>query len=501
MNLELRRDRAKNAIHIFGTLLLLAGGFPLLALLALPFFPNEGRYALAVAVPALAAMVTGALVRLVRPTREHRLTLQQSALLVVGLWVVIPLFTSFTFVLTGFLSFPQALFEALSGWTATGMTMLDVSTTPHVLLLLRSLTQFLGGVGLVLVVVAAMSDSYGMRLYGSEGHTDKLMPNLARSAQTILVLYTSSLAAGTIAYRIAGMPWFDAINHTMTALSTAGFSTQPDSIGHYDSLAIEIITIVLMMIGATPFAAHLLLLGRRLRVFARVGEIRFAVLLVAGLVVLTTVVALAEYYGSFWRGLRFATFNIVSAMTTTGFDTASIVTWPSFAFVALIVVMVMGGHAGSTAGGVKVGRIYLLARMFVWNIGRAFRPERSRNELAMNGPAGKVFVTNELYSKAADYFFGYVTLMTIGTAIVAAHGYSLKYSFFEVTSALGTVGMSTGIASPDAPGGVLWTLMVAMLIGRLEFYVVFVAVVKAARTVGREAKRPFERRYALADGD
>ena len=221
MNVELRKDRARNAVHIFGTLLLLAGGFPLLALLALPFYPDEGRYALAVAIPAVASMVTGALVRLVRPEREHRLTVQQSALLVVGLWIVIPLFTSFTFVMTGFLPFQQALFEALSGWTTTGLTMLDVSTVPHVLLLLRSLTQFIGGVGLVLVVVAAIGDSYGMRLYGSEGHTDKLMPNLARSAQTILVLYTSSLAAGTVAYRIAGMGWFDAINHTMTAPGSA----------------------------------------------------------------------------------------------------------------------------------------------------------------------------------------------------------------------------------------------------------------------------------------
>ena len=501
MNVELRKDRARNAVHIFGTLLLLAGGFPLLALLALPFYPDEGRYALAVAIPAVASMVTGALVRLVRPEREHRLTVQQSALLVVGLWIVIPLFTSFTFVMTGFLPFQQALFEALSGWTTTGLTMLDVSTVPHVLLLLRSLTQFIGGVGLVLVVVAAIGDSYGMRLYGSEGHTDKLMPNLARSAQTILVLYTSSLAVGTVAYRIAGMGWFDAINHTMTALSTAGFSTHPDSIGHFNSLPIEIVTIVLMAIGATPFAVLLLLVGRRLRVFARVGEIKFAAAFVTVLVVLTTVVALDGYYGSFWTGLRFSAFNVISAMTTTGFDTASISSWPSFAFVVLIVVMLIGGHAGSTAGGIKVGRFYFMVRMFLWNIGRAFRPERSRNELSINGLAGKEFVTNDLYAKAADFAFVYVAFTTIGTAIVAAHGFPLKESFFEVTSAMGSVGLSTGITSADAPPGVLWTLMVAMLLGRLEFYVVFVALVKVVKTVGREAKRPFARRFALPEGD
>ena len=147
--------------------------------------------------------------------------------------------------LTGEYNFTQAVFECTSGYTTTGLSVVDVSKCPKIFLLYRSVMLFVGGIGLVLVLTCAVSDRYGLRLFNAEGHTDKLLPNLKKSARVILSIYSVYIILGIIAYVIAGMPLFDAINHSIAALSTGGFSTQKESLLAYHSIPIDIITDVL----------------------------------------------------------------------------------------------------------------------------------------------------------------------------------------------------------------------------------------------------------------
>ncbi len=174
--------------------------------------------------------------------------------------------------LAGMLNFTQAYFEAMSGWTTTGLSVVDVTKAPMLFLFFRSVMQFFGGFGIVLVVVSALSESLGMRLYTAEGHNDKLLPNLAKSARMILKIYVGYFIAGTVLYVIFGMPVFDAVNHCMAALSTGGFSTKADSIGAYNSLPIELVTVILMLLGETNFFANMLLVRRKFRAFFRLGD-------------------------------------------------------------------------------------------------------------------------------------------------------------------------------------------------------------------------------------
>lgn len=171
------------------------------------------------------------------------------------------------FVMGGQLSVVQELFEAVSGWTTTGLSAMDVTHTPMIFLFHRSFMQYCGGLGFIMMMLIFISNKQSMNLYSAEGHPDKIMPNIKKTARAIFIVYNAFLVIGSIAYRLAGMDWFDSICHCMCSLSTGGFSTKLASIGHYDSVAVEAITIVLMLIGTTNFAALIvemagMLLGR-----------------------------------------------------------------------------------------------------------------------------------------------------------------------------------------------------------------------------------------------
>lgn len=482
-------ERLKNVMGIFGVLLMFVAGIMLLPLLALPFYPEELNQALYFIIPGGAAMLIGWLLSRLRPKEEIPLSLRQDTVIVVGTWLAAAFFSALPFMMAGMLTFSQAYFETISGWTTTGLSMINVTTAPHIFLLFRSIMQFFGGVGLVLVAVSALSETFGMRLYCAEGHADKLLPNLAKSARMILLIYSGYFIAGTALYVVAGMPLFDAVNHCMAALSTGGFSIKVQSIGAYNSFPIELITVVLMLLGATNFFAHLLLVRGKFRTFFRLGEMRFAFLLIGIFVPLTATVSLWGLYGSLGQALRISLFNVVSAITTTGFQTVTYNDWPAFAWLILIIMMAVGGGAGSTAGGIKWGRVYLMLKVFVWDLRRKFMPEHSMNELAICAPEGKVYVGEEQFSNAASYTFIYVVALAAGTCVLAACGYSLQDSLFEFASALGTVGLSVGVTMPDMPLAGMWAMTAGMLLGRLEVYVVLIAFVKIGKDIGMLVRR------------
>lgn len=467
-------------LKYIGVMLMLTAGIILLPLLVLPFYPEEARYIIHFIIPAVCAWITGFLLSKIPVPEDYRLSIGNDAIIVVGTWLLATLFSSWPFILSGMLNFTQAYFEAMSGWTTTGLSVVDVTTAPHIFLLFRSIIQFFGGVGIVLVAVSALSENMGMSLYTSEGHNDRLLPNLAHSSRLILKIYLGYFVSGTILYIIFGMPAFDAVNHSMAALSTGGFSTQPLSIGAYNSFPIELITIILMLLGATNFFANMLLVKGKFLMFLKLGETKFMLLLIAAAVPLVALLSLYKFFGSLISAFRISLFNIISALTTSGFATVSYNDWPDFAWLAMIILMIVGGGIGSTAGGIKSGRIYLILKQICWSIKRKFMPERMVNKPIINKPDGKKVISPDMYLEATNYAITFMILLFIGTGLLTCSGYSLKESLFEFSSALGTVGLSVGVTSISTPPLALWSMTVGMLFGRLEIFVIFYAVVKLA---------------------
>lgn len=473
-------------VGYIGVLIMVAGGLLLLPLIALFAYPEELCYAPDFMIPAAISFIAGFLLsRFIGEDKNQKLTLRQDTVIVVSVWLLATFFSALPFMLSKQLNFTQAYFEAVSGWTTTGLSVVDVTVTPKIFLLHRSLMQFFGGVGLVLVMLSALSGTYGMRLYNAEGHSDKLLPNLAKSARIIMSIYAGNVLAGIILYVIFGMPPFDAINHSIGALSTGGFSTRTDSIGAYKSLPIELITIILMLLGTINFAAHLLLIKGKFKSFFQIGEIRFMIVFLGVSIPVTAFVSLYGLYGSLPEGLRISAFQLVSALSTTGFSTVSFDRWPAFANFVLIIAMLIGGGTGSTAGGLKQNRIYVLFKALFWNLKRKFQPEHIVREEFIYRPEGKVYIDEKKLVEIYNYTFSYMILFFIGVGILTAYGYSIRDSLFEFSSALGTVGLSIGVTLPTTPAVVLWTETLGMLFGRLEIYVIFIAVIKVIKDSGR----------------
>jgi trk system potassium uptake protein TrkH len=457
---------------------LIAGLVILSPLLLLAVFPGEARQAWGFLVPGLVLVGAGlGLWRRLTPRPALGLNRQEGAVIVVLSWIVTMLAGAVPFVTIAGLSPTQALFESVSGWTTAGLSVLDVEGAAALVLFYRSAIQLAGGAGLAILMLSALAGPVGPGLSVAEGRSEQLLPHVRRSASLVLTLYAVYVVVGIVALKVAGMDWFDAVNHAFAALSTGGFSTRAASIAYWQSPAVEAVVIVLMLLGTLNFLTAYTLFQGKLRAVLRNSEVRQTAL-VAVVAILVLLGATGGLYAGLGERLRIVVFNSVAALSTTGFATVDFGQWNGLAWLVIIVLMIMGGGTGSTAGGIKQYRIYVLYRGLVWEFRRWMLPRRAVTEPDVWKGEQRSFISDEHLRQIALFVFMYLVALFAGTGVLAAHGYALQDSLFEFASALSTVGVSVGVTSPAAPAGVLWTEMAAMFLGRLEFFAVVVGLVR-----------------------
>ena len=484
-----------------GKLMMLIGLLVAVPLIVLPFYSEDSGYFLAFFLPSLFSFSVGALVCLFgkrnsRYSTSRSASQWQSRYTVLFTWFWGMLIGAMPFFFSGYLNPIQALFESVSGWTTTGLSVMDVSETSHIFLFYRSFMQYCGGLGFIMMIVMLVSDKHSMDLYYAEGHPDKLMPNLRKTAQTIFAMYLVFLLVGIAAYTIAGMPLFESICHAMCSLSTGGFSTRLNSIGEYHNLAIEIVTIILMLIGTTNFAVLLLLVRRKWRQALKVSEVRFMFLL---LIVFVPLIALSLSHGlsmGLGEAFRHALFNVSSALSTTGYATMGYDTWPAFAVGILILLMLIGGGMGSTSGGLKLIRVYLLLRMIEQNLKRKLMPGRFVDGPTYTKAQGKAQIDDTLCYDTLGFVGCYLLLFIAGAlALTLTAGCGLTEALFEFASALGTVGLSIGLTGPATDNATLIVEMIGMIMGRLEIFIVLTGIyfgLNRLKFIRREHKKAWE---------
>lgn len=411
------------------------------------------------------------------------LTIQEGGIIVLLSWVLICLFSAWPFLDVHGLDFTQTLFEAVSGWTTTGLSVIDVTQASRSILLWRSIMQLAGGAGLAILMLAAVVGPVGPAVSIAEGRSEQLVPHVRESAKLVVFLYAGYAVAGVAAYVLAGMDWFDAVNHAFAAISTGGFSTKAASIGHWDSVAIEAVSIPLMLLGNLNFFTAYLLIHGRFRAVLRNGEVRMmAVLLPLGTLILFLLVCIGVY-PTLTKAVRVAIFETLTALTTTGFSTVAYNDWKPMGWLVLIVLMLIGGGVGSTAGGIKQYRVFVLFKSVFWEVRRSLLPRTAVVQNYLWQGERKDFITEERIRRIGTFVFLYLLTYVVGAGIIAAHGYGVKESLFEYASALGTVGLSIGVTGAQTPSAILWAEIAGMFLGRLEFSVVIVSIIKITRDV------------------
>lgn len=471
----------KLLLYYLGIFLMFLGGLLVLPLLGLLFYPGEADETYCFVIPSAISVLTGYLIFFfLRGKPVTHLERHQDAVLVVLIWIMSILVSSTPFLLTGKYNFTQAVFEVTSGYTTTGLSVVDVANCSHIFLLYRTLTLFVGGVGFVLILTSAISDKLSLNLYEAEGHNDKLLPNLAKSSRLIFGLYSGYILLGMILYLLCGMDAFDAFNHAIAAVSTGGFSTRAGSIYEYHSLSIELVTILLMLLGSTSFLVHICLIRGKFKDFFLHSETLFSFfLLVSTIAISATLLFLTGYEGEENLALT-AAFQMVSALTTTGFQSVqSMSSLPHFFLGIMIILMLIGGGLGSTAGGIKQYRIIVcLKGIKNWITGA-----RNSKKIVHHVFIRKADSLNLLETK--DYIENYVFIalyllfFVTGSFVFSCFGYSAEDSMFEFASCISTVGLSVGITGYYAHPLILWTAILGMFFGRLELLVVFESILSS----------------------
>jgi trk system potassium uptake protein TrkH len=468
-----------DVFHYTGLILMLASVLMLLPLVCLFFWPQEIKLAGGFITPAVIMLCLGSLFWLLfRTGGSQSLDIQQSAVIVVLSWITVCLFSAWPFMVIQKLGFTQAVFESVSGWTTTGLSVVNVELSSHLILLWRSIMQWAGGAGLAIIMLATIVGPAGPALGIAEGRSQQLVPQVRHSAKLVMMIYAGYAVIGIVAYSLAGMSIFDSVNHTLAAISTGGFSTRTDSIGHWNSLSIEAVTLPLMILGNLNFLTAYLLLHGKIRAISKNGEVRLMVLLVPVCAIALFFLVCTSLYPTLSKSIRVAVFQTVSALTTTGFSTVGYGDWNSFGVLMLIVLMLIGGGTCSTAGGIKQYRVYIMYKSLIWQIKSFFLPRTAVMENYIWQGEEKDFISEARIRQIGTFMFLYLATYVLGSLVIAAAGVSLKDSLFEFASALGTVGLSVGVTGPDASPVILWTEIGGMLLGRLEFFVIISGIMK-----------------------
>ena len=408
-------------------------------------------------------------------------------------WLIVAFVGSIPLYLLSDLSFFDAYFEAMSAWTGTGLTMftetLSVETLPNILLLWRSIQQWAGGIGVILVamIVLIRPGVSAARLYLAEARAEKIKPTFVSTVKVIWKIYVAYTVVGIILFVLVGMPLFDSINHCLTGLGTGGMSIKDSSLAYYDSVNIEIVAIFLMILGAINFTIHYkLLYKRKLRPLLRDVQVQ-ALFAISGLFILILIADLSKVYYPL-EATRRALFQVFSAITCCGFSTDAVANWSDISKLLIILLMICGGGAGSTAGAVKLVRIVVVFKMLVLQIRRALLPRNAITTIKI----GETSFSDKDVLEALLFTLVYLVFLLVGAFILMWLGNGSMNSFFEMASAQGNVGLSVGITGPslNPVGKVVLTL--GMWMGRLEIIptLVFLANV---------ALKPFKRPNTLTE--
>ena len=394
-------------------------------------------------------------------------------------WLAAATFGALPYTLSGTIPDPVgAVFETMSGFTTTGASILtDLEALPRGILFWRALTQWLGGMGVLVLCVAILPflGVGGMQIYRAEmpgPSKDRLTPRIARTAGLLWGVYVLLTLAETLLLHVGGMSWFDAVCHTFTTLSTGGFSTRTESVAAFDSLYLELVIIAFMFLSSVNFALHYrALTGAPQRYFTD-PEFRFFCGILTGSILLVTLNIWKTSCPSLGEAARQAAFQCTSIMSTTGFCTADFDTWPDTSRMVLMTLMFLGGCAGSTGGGIKMVRIFVLFKAMLREIRTYMLPNA-----VLRVKLGRKALEPSIINNISAFFVIFIAVFGVASLIMSFYTPDFVTAASSVIASLGNigpglaeVGATKTYAFIPAPGKMVLTF--CMLLGRLELYTV-----------------------------
>lgn len=470
--------------HILGLLMILNGIF-MASILPVCWIQESGDFNDLLISAAISANL-GALIWFLTRKTKRELSKRDGYLVVTFGWIILGLTGAVPFLLSGAIpSIPSAIFETISGYTTTGASILnDIESLPAGLMLWRSMTQWIGGMGIIVLTIALLPlfGVGGVELFMAEApgpSSGKIHPKITDTAKRLWIIYVLLTACEAVLLKLAGMSWLDAVNHSFTTMSTGGFSTKNASIAAFNSPQIEYIITAFMLVGGINFSMlYFIVKG----VFHKIiSNEEFKTYL--GIVLVFTLAITATLIGTTERGweesFRHAVFQVVTIVTTTGFSTANYAVWAPFAYMLIILLMFTGGSAGSTSGGLKILRHLIILKNGYIEFKRLLHP-RGIIPVRINGKS----VEQKTVYNVLAFFFIYLFIFISGALVLTAFGHDIVTSAGASIACLGNIGPGIGGVDPThnfsffSDGAKLF-LSFLMLLGRLELFTVLIILTPA----------------------
>ena len=428
---------------------------------------------------SIVTIIFGTLFFLSNLDHDKKLTLQQAFLLTALSWFSIAIFGSLPFIFSDLnFSFTNAFFESMSGITTTGSTVIsNLNEMPKSILLWRAILQWLGGIGIIIMAITLMPimNVGGMQLFqiSNNDSSEKILPKSKEIALRLIYIYSSLTLLCLITYKTFGMGFFDSLTHSMTTIATGGFSNYNKSIGFFDSISIEISSIIFIILGSIPFIAYIKFINGNKKIFIRDSQIKFFFgVIIFSIIILTLYLLINK---SDELNLRSIFFNVVSILTGTGYVNAEFDGWGSFALILFLGLMFIGGCAGSTTCGVKIFRIQILY-LFVSNqLKKIIYPKGVFVIKYDQNPIDYKFIASII-----SFIYMYLVIFFSLTALLSLTGLDFITSISGAATSISNVGPGLGsIIGPNGnfstlPDASKWILSFGMILGRLELFAILV---------------------------
>ena len=430
---------------------------------------------------SLITIIFGTLFFLSNLDHDKKLSLQNAFLLTALSWLSIAVFSSLPFIFSNLnLSITDSFFESMSGITTTGSTIItDLNSSPKAILLWRALLQWLGGIGIIVMAITLMPimNVGGMQLFkvSSSDASEKILPKTKEITLRLILIYLILTFLCSFFYNICGMKFFDSLTHSMTTIATGGFSNYNESIGHFNNIKIEIISMIFIILGSIPFIAYIKFLSGKKNIFYTDTQIKSFIKIIF-YSILILFIYLTIFNKSFSDvSLRSISFNVISILTGTGYVTQNFDNWGSFPLVYFLILMFIGGCAGSTACGIKIFRVQILYLFLKNQLKKIIYPRGIFIIKYDNNNVNEKFMASII-----AFIYLYIILFFIITALLTLSGLDFTTSISGAATSISNVGPGLGeLIGPNGnfsqlPDFSKWILSFGMILGRLELFAILV---------------------------
>jgi len=474
----------RQSFYIVGILLIILG-LSMLCSVACSLIFNDGDLVPLLQSIAVTIVSGFALMVLFKSKEKKELSTHDGFAVVTLGWIAIVFFSAFPFYFSGTLNYTNSIFEAMSGLTTTGATVLGHSDTlmiedlPHGILFWRSFTQFIGGMGIIVfsIAILPMLGMGGVQLFRAEVAgpvADKITPRVKQTAKLLWGIYVGFVLILCLILKIEGMSWFDAICHSFTTIATGGFSTKNISIAAYGGL-IQWTIIIFMFLAATNFSLHYYFIAKGKFEYYKDHEFRvyFALGIIFSILFFINIVGTNKYQADL-LSFRHSVFAAVSILTTTGFTTENYNEWPEISKMLLFFLLFIGGSAGSTTGGMKIIRSILVVKYLLYEVRKLLHP---KGVFTIN--LGKNSIDDNVVRATLGFYLFYIFIFVFTAIFLSFTGLDVETALTASASAIGNIGPGLGTIGPSDNWGHLtdlakWLTSFCMLLGRLEIFTVVV---------------------------